>query len=79
MHLECAGQSELMLKPKTTEDVSAILKYCNERKLAICPQSGNTGKNKLINPILQLIIVSYINKIFKSIVNSNVSNRNGRR
>ena len=32
-----------MLKPHTTADVSAILKYCNERKLAVVPQGGRTG------------------------------------
>ena len=37
------GTSQLMLKPKTTEDVSAILRYCNERKLAVVPQGGRTG------------------------------------
>lgn len=37
------GFSNVVLRPKTTEEVSAILKYCNERKLAVCPQGGNTG------------------------------------
>ena len=32
-----------MLKPKTTEEVSTILSYCNERKLAVVPQGGRTG------------------------------------
>lgn len=39
----CTGQSGLVLKPKTTEDVSEILKYCNSRSIAVCPQAGNTG------------------------------------
>ena len=37
------GTSSLMLKPQTTEEVSAILKYCNSRKLAVVPQGGRTG------------------------------------
>lgn len=37
------GHTKLVLKPKTTEDVSKILKYCNEKKLAVVPQGGNTG------------------------------------
>lgn len=37
------GQSKLTLKPKTTEQVSQILKYANEKKLAVVPQGGNTG------------------------------------
>ncbi|CAE6449314.1 unnamed protein product [Rhizoctonia solani] len=37
------GRSKLVLKPKTTAEVSAILKHCYSRKLAIVPQGGNTG------------------------------------
>lgn len=37
------GDSKLMLKPKTNEQVSAILKYCNDQKLAVVPQGGRTG------------------------------------
>ncbi|KAI9269016.1 hypothetical protein BDA99DRAFT_503247 [Phascolomyces articulosus] len=37
------GKSQLVLKPKTTQQVSDILKYCNEQKLAVVPQGGNTG------------------------------------
>jgi hypothetical protein len=37
------GQSKLALRPKTTEQVAQILKYCNERVLAVVPQGGNTG------------------------------------
>ena len=32
-----------MLKPQSTEEVSALLTYCNERKLAVVPQGGRTG------------------------------------
>ena len=38
------GDSKLTLLPKTTEELSSILKYCNEKRLAVCPQGGNTGK-----------------------------------
>lgn len=37
------GSSKLVLRPKTTQEVSAILEYCNQEKIAICPQGGNTG------------------------------------
>jgi FAD/FMN-containing dehydrogenase len=37
------GKSSLVLKPKTTIEVSKILKYCSENNLALVPQSGNTG------------------------------------
>lgn len=38
-----SGQSKLALRPKSTEEVSKILRYCNERKIAVVPQGGNTG------------------------------------
>ncbi|CAC22604.1 D-lactate dehydrogenase [Schizosaccharomyces pombe] len=37
------GKTQLALKPKTTQQVSEILKYCNQKKLAVVPQGGNTG------------------------------------
>mmetsp|Transcript_13765 Transcript_13765/g.34611 ORF Transcript_13765/g.34611 Transcript_13765/m.34611 type:complete len:434 (+) Transcript_13765:250-1551(+) len=37
------GGSKVVLKPKTTEEVSALLGYCNGRMLAVVPQGGNTG------------------------------------
>lgn len=52
------GQSRLILKPKSTHDVSAILKYCNARHLAVVPQGGNTGLVGGSIPIFDEIIVS---------------------
>jgi (R)-2-hydroxyglutarate---pyruvate transhydrogenase len=37
------GNSRVVLRPKTTEQVSEIIKYCNERAIGIVPQGGNTG------------------------------------
>jgi FAD/FMN-containing dehydrogenase len=37
------GQAKLVLKPGSTEEVSKILKYCNDNMLAVVPQGGNTG------------------------------------
>ncbi|MES2254593.1 MAG: FAD-binding oxidoreductase [Pseudomonadota bacterium] len=37
------GQSTLLLKPATTEQVSAILTICHQTGTAIVPQGGNTG------------------------------------
>lgn len=51
------GQLKLVLKPKTTEQVSQILKYCNEQRLAVVPQGGNTGLVGGLNPIFDEIIV----------------------
>ena len=37
------GQTSLLLKPRTTEEVSKILAICNETVTPIVPQGGNTG------------------------------------
>ncbi|PLB41740.1 FAD-binding oxidoreductase [Aspergillus candidus] len=37
------GHTRLVLKPRSKEEVSEVMKYCNERKLAVVPQGGNTG------------------------------------
>lgn len=55
------GQSGLVLKPKTTEQVSQILKYCNDKKLAVVPQGGNTGLVGGSNPVFDEIIISLAN------------------
>ncbi|XP_011151201.1 D-2-hydroxyglutarate dehydrogenase, mitochondrial isoform X2 [Harpegnathos saltator] len=60
--------SQLILKPKSTEEVSAILKYCNEKRLAVCPQSGNTGLVGGSTPVFDEIVVSMklMNKILET-------------
>ncbi|KAG6832478.1 hypothetical protein H0H92_001524 [Tricholoma furcatifolium] len=50
------GASTTVLRPKTTQQVSQIVKYCNDKHIPIVPQGGNTGlvggsvplKNELI-------------------------------
>ncbi|KAG8858407.1 hypothetical protein FRB96_005292 [Tulasnella sp. 330] len=37
------GYSKCVLKPRTAKEVSEILKYCWERRIAVVPQGGNTG------------------------------------
>eukprot|EP00347_Sterkiella_histriomuscorum_P002176 403369172 len=37
------GQTKLVLTPTSTEQIQEILKYCNEKRLPIVPQGGNTG------------------------------------
>jgi len=37
------GRTSLLLKPRTTDEVSKILTICNETATAIVPQGGNTG------------------------------------
>jgi (R)-2-hydroxyglutarate---pyruvate transhydrogenase len=37
------GHSQCVLKPRSTKEVSDILKWCYQRKIAVVPQGGNTG------------------------------------
>jgi FAD/FMN-containing dehydrogenase len=37
------GKSPLVVKPRDTEEVSKVVKYCNDNDIAIVPQAGNTG------------------------------------
>ncbi|WP_176042786.1 FAD-binding oxidoreductase [Burkholderia stabilis] len=37
------GRAAALMKPRTVEEVSAIVKWCVERAIAIVPQGGNTG------------------------------------
>ncbi|GAA5843005.1 hypothetical protein JCM3766R1_001659 [Sporobolomyces carnicolor] len=37
------GNSPLLLKPRSTDEVSKIMKYCYEQSIAVVPQGGNTG------------------------------------
>lgn len=55
------GQSRIVLKPKSTEQVSQIIKYCNEHKLAVVPQSGNTGLVGGSVPVFDEIVISIAN------------------
>ena len=52
------GRSSLMLRPRTTEEVAACLKHCNERMLAVVPQAGNTNFVGGAVPVHDEVIVS---------------------
>lgn len=54
----CKGSSKLALMPKTTLELSEILKYCFNRRLAVCPQGGNTGLVGGSVPVYDEVIVS---------------------
>lgn len=55
------GQSNLILLPKSTEKVSRIIKYCNDNKLAVVPQGGNTDLVGASVPVFDEIILSLRN------------------
>ena len=52
------GHTRLVLKPKTTEEVSKVLKYCNDNKLAVVPQGGNSGLVGGSVPVFDEIVIS---------------------
>ncbi|KAJ2974675.1 hypothetical protein NQ176_g5931 [Zarea fungicola] len=52
------GQARLVVKPKSTEEVSKILKYCNDNLLAVVPQGGNTGLVGGSVPVFDEIVIS---------------------
>ncbi len=61
------GHGKLVLKPSTTEEVSQILKYCNDNMLAVVPQGGNTGLVGGSVPVFDEIVLSTsrMNKILE--------------
>ncbi|KAF1765368.1 hypothetical protein GCK72_005320 [Caenorhabditis remanei] len=58
------GHGSVVLYPKNTEDVSAILAYCSRNKIAVVPQGGNTGLVGGSIPVHDEVVLS-MNKINK--------------
>lgn len=54
----CRGASKVLLKPKSTQEISKILAHCNSRKIAVVPQSGNTGLVGGSVPVFDEVILS---------------------
>lgn len=52
------GQARLVLKPSNTEQVSKILKYCNDNTIAVNPQGGNTGLVGGSVPVFDEVIIN---------------------
>lgn len=59
------GHTTLVLKPGSTEEVSKVLKYCNDNMLAVVPQGGNTGLVGGSVPVFDEVVInmSRMNKI----------------
>jgi FAD/FMN-containing dehydrogenase len=59
------GSSAVALRPRDTAGVSDIMRYCNERRLAVVPQGGNTGLVGGSVPVFDEVILSLgaMNKI----------------
>lgn len=52
------GNSPIVLKPKTTEEVSKIMAYCVQERIAVVPQGGNTGLVGGSTPVYDELILS---------------------
>lgn len=52
------GAATLALCPSTTQEVANVMQYCNEHRIAVCPQGGNTGLVYGSNPIHDEVVVS---------------------
>ena len=52
------GHTKLVVKPGSTQEVSKVLKYCNENMLAVVPQGGNSGLVGGSVPVFDEIVVS---------------------
>jgi len=55
------GSSSTVLKPKTTQQVSQILKWCNEKRIGVVPQGGNTGLVGGSVPVTNELVLSLSN------------------
>ena len=52
------GQGVVVLRPTSTEEVAAVLKHCNERRIAVSTQGGNTGLVGGSVPVFDEVILS---------------------
>lgn len=52
------GNSNLVLKPTSTDEVSQVLRYCHEHSIALTPQSGNTGLVGGSIPVFDEVVLS---------------------
>ncbi|PWN19116.1 putative DLD2-D-lactate dehydrogenase [Microstroma glucosiphilum] len=55
------GHSQCVLKPKTTQELADVMKYCYEKRIAVVPQGGNTGLVGGSVPVEDEVIISTAN------------------
>lgn len=53
-----SGTSKLALKPKSVNEVAQIMQYCNNHRIAVVPQGGNTGLVGGSVPVFDEVILS---------------------
>src|SRR5690606_31680680 len=56
---------QVVLQPQTTQEVSQILKYCNENKIVITPRGAGTGLSGGALPVFGSVVLDMkkMNKI----------------
>merc|ERR1712136_308021 len=52
------GNSKILLKPKTTDEISKVMSYCYDMNLAVNPQGGDTGLVGGSVPVFDEVILS---------------------
>lgn len=52
------GNSSVALLPNSTQQISALLSYCNQKEIAVVPQGGNTGLVGGSVPVFDEVIIS---------------------
>lgn len=59
------GHTKVVLKPKSVDEVSKVLKYCNDNMLAVVPQGGNSGLVGGSVPVFDEVVINLtrMNKI----------------
>jgi len=55
------GRATTVLKPRTTPEVSEVVKWCSDRQIGIVPQGGNTGLVGGSVPLKNEVIVNLAN------------------
>lgn len=56
-----SGRATTVLKPRNTQQVSKILKWCHEREIPVVPQGGNTGLVGGSIPLDEEVVISMAN------------------
>jgi len=55
-----SGETKVVLKPKTVEEVSKLMAYCVKTSIAITPQGGNTGLVGGSVPVYDEVIITLV-------------------
>lgn len=64
------GQSTVVIRPRTTAEVSQVMSHCSRQKLAVVPQGGNTGLVGGSVPVFDEVVISLAR--MKDVIDLNV-------